>query len=221
MTLCVQYIILYYIILRSTSVSLSASPCYGKSPYWDSGFQRVWFEHNLNSKGWNSHVHREFPGKFESSSLSRDNVSREIGRTSENRGCLTWNTPCYDEAELSRRNRHVASDRVDNRRNRNRAWVTSVATIYHTTRPPMLLYDVTNMFTLLRGPLRSFAAALLCSALFSSDLLYPILLYAVVFYSTVPHSILIDSIILRFVMHCYLYLYAYVLYMYIYIYIYV
>ena len=30
---------------------------------------------------WNSHVHREFPGKFESSNISRDNVSREIGRT--------------------------------------------------------------------------------------------------------------------------------------------
>ena len=26
-------------------------------------------------------VHREFPGKFESSNLSRDNVSREIGRS--------------------------------------------------------------------------------------------------------------------------------------------
>ena len=31
-------------------------------------------------KGWNSHVHGEFPGKFESSNLSRDNLSREIGR---------------------------------------------------------------------------------------------------------------------------------------------
>ena len=35
---------------------------------------------HLNSKGWNSHVHRGFPGKFEASNLSRDNVSREIGR---------------------------------------------------------------------------------------------------------------------------------------------
>ena len=31
------------------------------------------------------HVHREFPGKFESSNLSRNNLSREIGRT--RRGC--------------------------------------------------------------------------------------------------------------------------------------
>ena len=30
--------------------------------------------------GWNSHVHRGFPRKFESSDLSRDNLSREIGR---------------------------------------------------------------------------------------------------------------------------------------------
>ena len=31
-------------------------------------------------KGWNSHVHRQFPRKFESSNVSRDNVSRKIGR---------------------------------------------------------------------------------------------------------------------------------------------
>ena len=31
-------------------------------------------------KGWNSHTHREFPGKFEASNLSRDNLSREMGR---------------------------------------------------------------------------------------------------------------------------------------------
>ena len=29
---------------------------------------------------WNSHTHRQFPGKFEASNLSRDNHSREIGR---------------------------------------------------------------------------------------------------------------------------------------------
>ena len=34
---------------------------------------------NLNSKGWNSKAHEGFPGKFESTNLSRDNVSREIG----------------------------------------------------------------------------------------------------------------------------------------------
>ena len=34
----------------------------------------------MNSKGWNSQAHREFPGKFESSNLSRDDLSREIGR---------------------------------------------------------------------------------------------------------------------------------------------
>ena len=35
----------------------------------------------MTSKGWNSHVHRGLPGKFESSDLSRDNVSRKIGRS--------------------------------------------------------------------------------------------------------------------------------------------
>ena len=34
----------------------------------------------LNLKGWNFQVHRGFPGKCESSNVSRDNVSREIGR---------------------------------------------------------------------------------------------------------------------------------------------
>ena len=41
----------------------------------------VWLKHNLNLKGWNSHAHRGLPGKFESSNLSRDDMSREIGRT--------------------------------------------------------------------------------------------------------------------------------------------
>ena len=36
---------------------------------------------SINLKGWNSQAHRGFPGKFESSNVSRDNVSREIGRT--------------------------------------------------------------------------------------------------------------------------------------------
>ena len=33
----------------------------------------------FSSKGWNSQAHRGFPGKFESSNVSRDNVTREIG----------------------------------------------------------------------------------------------------------------------------------------------
>ena len=37
--------------------------------------------HNLNVKGRNSQAPWGFPGKFESSNLIRDNVSREIGRT--------------------------------------------------------------------------------------------------------------------------------------------
>ena len=34
----------------------------------------------LDFKGWNSQAHRGFPGKFESSNVSRLNVSRRIGR---------------------------------------------------------------------------------------------------------------------------------------------
>ena len=51
---------------------------YGRSPYEDSGFQRVRLKQNLTFKGWNSQAHREFAGKFESRNLSRDrdNLSR-------------------------------------------------------------------------------------------------------------------------------------------------
>ena len=35
---------------------------------------------NLKFKGWNSHVHREFPRISESTNPSRDNLGREIGR---------------------------------------------------------------------------------------------------------------------------------------------
>ena len=35
----------------------------------------------FNFKGWSSHVHGEIPRSFESTNLSRDNLSREIGTT--------------------------------------------------------------------------------------------------------------------------------------------
>ena len=53
---------------------------HGQSPYQHFGFQRVGLKHNLDLKGWNSQVHREFPVKFDSSNASSDYVSREIGR---------------------------------------------------------------------------------------------------------------------------------------------
>ena len=48
---------------------------YGQSLYEDSGFHRAWLKQNLKIEGWNSHVHRDFPGNFKST-----NLSREIGR---------------------------------------------------------------------------------------------------------------------------------------------
>ena len=51
--------------------------------------QRVWLKHNLNYEGWNSHVHGGLPRKFESSNISRDNLSGEIGRS----------TRCFCECE--------------------------------------------------------------------------------------------------------------------------
>ena len=73
-----------YIPLTAAVPALHALPAlvaYGKSPHQDSGFQRVWLKQNLDFKGWNSHVHGEPPRSFESRNLSRDNLSREIGRT--------------------------------------------------------------------------------------------------------------------------------------------
>ena len=52
----------------------------GQSLYQDSGFQRVSLKQNINYKGWLFQAHGEFAGKFESSNLSRDNITREIGR---------------------------------------------------------------------------------------------------------------------------------------------
>ena len=46
----------------------------------DSGLQIVLLKHNIDYEGWNSHVHREFPGNYESANLGRDNISGEIGR---------------------------------------------------------------------------------------------------------------------------------------------
>ena len=51
-------------------------------------FQRAWLKHNLSFKGWNSHVNGEFPGNLESRTLSRDNLSREIGRMGDQR-CIS------------------------------------------------------------------------------------------------------------------------------------
>ena len=54
---------------------------YDQSPYQDSGVRRVRLKHNLKSKGWNSRAHREFARNVESANLSRDILSRKIGRT--------------------------------------------------------------------------------------------------------------------------------------------
>ena len=43
-------------------------------------FRGLASKQNLDSKGWNYHVDRGFPGKVVSTNLSRDNLSREIGR---------------------------------------------------------------------------------------------------------------------------------------------
>ena len=69
------HIYIYICIYRDAS----GDPC-GRSPSEDSGLRGVRLRQNLNLKGWNSHVHRKFPGSFGSTNLSRDNLSSEIGR---------------------------------------------------------------------------------------------------------------------------------------------
>ena len=57
---------------------------YGQSPYSTKIMDFRGFDSSrILIKGWNSQVHKEFPKKFESSNLSRDNPSREIGRSSD------------------------------------------------------------------------------------------------------------------------------------------
>ena len=89
------YTVTYYIILYDTLYSDLLAPgeqaqrqawrrdsclTYAQSPHQHCGFQRVWLKHNLKFKGWHSQTHRGFTGKFESSNVSRDSVSREFGR---------------------------------------------------------------------------------------------------------------------------------------------
>ena len=47
--------------------------------FWISEAQRVSLKQNLNVKGWKSQAHREFPGKFESSNLSRIMLVGRLG----------------------------------------------------------------------------------------------------------------------------------------------
>ena len=72
---------------------------YGRPPYEHYWFQRVWLKCNLKFKGWNSQAHREFPGKFDSSNVSRDNVSREIVRK--------WDVALSRTPALQRRRRRL------------------------------------------------------------------------------------------------------------------
>ena len=46
----------------------------GGGGWHGAGFHRAWLKHNLDVKGWNYHVHREFPGHLESTILGRDHL---------------------------------------------------------------------------------------------------------------------------------------------------
>ena len=80
------------------------------------GFRGLDSSINLNSKGWNSQAHRELPGKFHSSNLSRDTVSREIGRNKK-------------AIMVPRSLRETARSRRHRRRDRGRLLVIIVAMI--------------------------------------------------------------------------------------------
>ena len=49
---------------------------------------RFWLEQSLNVKGWNSQANREFTRNLESTNLSREILSRQIGHTSALLGVL-------------------------------------------------------------------------------------------------------------------------------------
>ena len=81
---CVYIYIYIYIYIFSKKCTFSPS-CDGATANLRTMTLDVrGFDSSITSiifKGWNSQPHREFPGQFESTSLSRDNFSREIGRT--------------------------------------------------------------------------------------------------------------------------------------------
>ena len=54
------------------SLTTSFQVVYAQSPYEHCGIRRVGLKHNLDFKGRNSQAHPGFPGKFESSNVSRD-----------------------------------------------------------------------------------------------------------------------------------------------------
>ena len=53
--------------------------------------------HNIDLKGWNSQAHKVFPGKVESSNLSRDSFSREIKQC-----CACRLEPCWQSKSSKR-----------------------------------------------------------------------------------------------------------------------
>ena len=67
---------------------MSCGPCYGLCYCVDTpnlptntvDFTGFDSSTNLKFTGWNSQAHRGFTGQFESSNVSRNNISREIGR---------------------------------------------------------------------------------------------------------------------------------------------
>ena len=67
----------------------------GVHAVWLISVLRFWISQGstLNFKGWNSHVHREFPVNLASINLSGDNLSREIGRSSRRR----WDCPRQEQ----------------------------------------------------------------------------------------------------------------------------
>ena len=72
------------------------------SPNLDYGFQRVDSSRVLLLRGGIPRPIGEFPGKFESSKLSRDNLSREIGRSESFpaeifHGPALWGVPLFWE----------------------------------------------------------------------------------------------------------------------------
>ena len=75
-----MYTYVYVYIIIYIYIYTYRCPPRGQSQYCHHyGCQRVRLKNRLNFEGWNSQARREFPGKFESSDLSRDNATREMG----------------------------------------------------------------------------------------------------------------------------------------------
>ena len=126
-----KYRILSYLEVtksRALVANLRGASTCAQSPCQDSGFQRVSLRQNLNLEGWNSHVHREFPGNLELTNLSRDNLGREIGGSRRTQTLTVRSQPTGCDLRQNRNNiLHTRNGHLRNHRELSLAFSNGIS----------------------------------------------------------------------------------------------